>query len=131
MFYTEQLTGEQVLDFSKLKIKRVRSNGARFNALAGPIWSHVDFDESYTSTFQYWRVSNVGSPSTYEPMPYILGQNQTFCEFYNKDDMIMPGFLAHSSLPQKGGCPFKMVRSFGNVTTYAIENFHSTRETTL
>jgi hypothetical protein len=109
MFSTEQLRGTEILDFSMLKVKRIRSNGVRFSALTGPIYSHVKLDESYTSTFQYWRVSNVGNPSTYEPMPYILGQNQTFCEFYNSDELIIPGFLAASDLPPKGGCPFEVV----------------------
>lgn len=48
----------------------------------------------------------------------LMVQQQVFCDYYNKDTMMMPSIRNASNLPEPSGCPFPKGK-------YTIDNFEA------
>jgi hypothetical protein len=99
----KQLSGENIVDFSTLKVKKL--NKTTRGIVGNIIIKAADVDNSLQVALQFWTKQG----GEFRQLPYKLPP-KNLCDFLNEDTMFIPGLVEVSNIPYPMPCPVPQVK---------------------
>lgn len=101
------------MDWSDLKIKKVNKTT---RAMFGNMINAVSLDNSYEAEILFYLKQG----GEYRASPYKISRNP-FCEMIHGDEMVLPEFIAASTLPSPLPCPVPEVSGNLNLIMFSLK----------